>query len=202
MTATSGRRRYHGGGPAEIAPLLGLRGRRRRSLSTFMVLALAVMAAWNILTAPLTVASLLDEPPELATTTPGVVTPTVAASTGPTGGRAGTGVALPPGRSPTARRPQPPGPAPAPQPAPELLKTEVAHRVDVPPGVRVTDKQVQEVARAICQAFTDGYSWEQVTAALKKAGDRYNVSVSDADAGWAIRESVSSTCPQHQDKLP
>ena len=193
-TTTSSRTRpYHGGGPARIAPFLGL--------STLLVLALGLATAWSILTAPLTVASLLDEAPATATTTASVVTsPVTAATPAPAADRASPGVAPPPGPPSTSQRP--PTPVPARQPSPELSKTEVVQRVELPPGVRVTDKQVQEVARAVCQAFTDGYSWEQVAAALKKAGDRYNVSVSQDDATWAMRESVSSTCPHHQDELP
>ncbi len=152
-------------------------------------LVFALLAGWATATAPLSIGTLIEEPPARARGSaqhrggqPGSHVP-VADAAGE-----GEGVAAP-------------GPRPLSAVQKRAYAAEVGKRVSLPPGVRVTTRQVEGVSQAICQGFDEGYSVAQVRTGLQAAGSRYELNVSDQDASFAISGAVSGSCPTYVDLL-
>ncbi len=185
----------------------------RRGLAAAIVFLLlgALAAGWHIIRRPLSIERLVGPPASPLTGQEGRgqgANPGQSAAG--TGTHAGGGPVQPGAASAPGGRPLPPAVpdravvAPRVDPAPAQvreMKREISERVDLPPGVRPTQRQVEGVSEEICKAFDQGYSYGQVVEGLKKAGSRYAVSVSASDAQYAIEAATGTRCPAHSMKL-
>ncbi len=172
-----------------------MRGTRTKCVaaSNAAVFGLSLAAAMSILSAPLDAAHLVEGPPALAATVG------TAASTAVHPPVATEATAPPTAAALAAAKPKR---VKAPPSAIRQYATKVSDRLNLPPGVRVTQNQVIGVAEAICDGFDKGYSYAQVHEGLKSAGSKYSLGVSDDDAAYAIREAVNIRCPAHVGVLP
>ena len=101
-----------------------------------------------------------------------------------------------------------PDPAPAPQTVPRRnpssaeVQAAIAQIHQRIPFYTPTEAQAREFGNQVCSAFDAGATFAQVRASVLQAASRIPlVTISSADADFAVRTAVALFCPGYQSKL-